>query len=174
MRESSKERLGQLLMEELLAQLAERENIKKMLGDMLASPVDDLISQLLDDFEQIVARYRQRSLEGLNLNAGHRPRNAETTKATTVPPADNGSSQKAAQRETSRGDHKSQQPLGDKPLSAASAEGEKAVPTTGPRPSPLDFTFTPLKIDIPPIKIQLPPSGAPPATETEQRTESPD
>jgi Gas vesicle synthesis protein GvpL/GvpF len=54
MKERSKERYAALLMEELLERLAERENIKRMLGEMIALPVEELISLLLNDFEKIV------------------------------------------------------------------------------------------------------------------------
>jgi len=56
MKERSKERIAALLMEELLEQLAERENIKRMLADMTPLPVDELIEGLLDEFEKVVER----------------------------------------------------------------------------------------------------------------------
>jgi len=64
-RERSKERMAELLMEELLAQLGERESLRRKLGDMTGLPIDDLIERLLDDFEQIVENHRVESLEQL-------------------------------------------------------------------------------------------------------------
>jgi Gas vesicle synthesis protein GvpL/GvpF len=54
MKERSKERYAALLLEELLERISERENIRQMLGEMIAIPVEDLIDLLLHDFESIV------------------------------------------------------------------------------------------------------------------------
>ncbi len=54
MKERSKERYAALLLEELLERISERENIRQMLGEMIAMPVEDLIDLLLHDFESIV------------------------------------------------------------------------------------------------------------------------
>lgn len=64
MKERSKERIATLMMEELLEQLAGRENIKKMLADMTSGvPVDEMIEKLLDEFEQLVDRHHREILE---------------------------------------------------------------------------------------------------------------
>jgi hypothetical protein len=65
MKERSKERMAELLMEELLAQLGERESLRRKLGDMTGLPIDDLIERLLDDFERIVEYHRVESQEQL-------------------------------------------------------------------------------------------------------------
>ncbi len=58
MKESSKERMAALLLQELFEQLAERENVKRMLGDMTSLPVDDVVNKLVGDVEQAIARRR--------------------------------------------------------------------------------------------------------------------
>ncbi|MBI4536189.1 MAG: hypothetical protein HY708_07910, partial [Ignavibacteriae bacterium] len=63
MKQSSKERMAALLIDELLAQLSERESLKRMLGDMTSLPPDEVIEKLVADFEQVVEVYRQQSLE---------------------------------------------------------------------------------------------------------------
>ena len=65
MKERSKERMAELLMEELLAQLGERESLKRKLGDITGLPIDDLIERLLDGFERIVEYHRVESQEQL-------------------------------------------------------------------------------------------------------------
>src|SRR5512134_3065745 len=57
MKERSKERLAALLMEELLEQLAERDNIKRMFADMTSAPMEELLESLLDEFERIIEKH---------------------------------------------------------------------------------------------------------------------
>jgi len=55
-----KERISAALMGDLLVELAKREKIKKLLGDMDGLAADELVKQLLDDFEQLIEeRHRQ-------------------------------------------------------------------------------------------------------------------
>ena len=63
MKERSKERLAALLMEELLEQLADRENIKRMFADMTSAPMEELLESLLDEFEHVVEKHRLQILE---------------------------------------------------------------------------------------------------------------
>jgi hypothetical protein len=62
MKERSKEKIADLLMDELLTQLGERGNLRKMLGEMTGLPIGPLIEDLVSEFEQIVDRHRVRSL----------------------------------------------------------------------------------------------------------------
>lgn len=63
MKERSKERMAELLLEELFAQLGERENIKQMLGDLTSLPIDEVLRKLTVDFEEAIARRRVEALE---------------------------------------------------------------------------------------------------------------
>jgi len=63
MKERSKERLAALLMEELLEQLGDRENIKRMFADMTSAPMEELLESLLDEFEHVVEKHRLEILE---------------------------------------------------------------------------------------------------------------
>lgn len=58
MKESSKERLATLLMDELLERLSTRESLRKILGEMTSLPIDDVVEHLLVDFERVVEEYR--------------------------------------------------------------------------------------------------------------------
>jgi hypothetical protein len=80
MKERSKEKMAELLMEELLEQLRERDSIKRMLGDMTAIPVEELLEQLLDEFERAVERRRVQSIEEA------RTRREKKSKAAELPP----------------------------------------------------------------------------------------
>ena len=63
MKERSKGKMAELLLEELLEQLKERGTIKEKLGDMTSLPVEELIEQLLDEFESILEKRRLQSME---------------------------------------------------------------------------------------------------------------
>lgn len=62
MKERSKDRRAELLLEELFEQLAERENVKAMLGDLTALPLDEVVDSLLSDFELAIARRQVEAL----------------------------------------------------------------------------------------------------------------
>gem|GEM_PF-1788765 len=66
MKQSSKERLATLMMDELLERLSERESIRKMLGEMTSLPIDEVIEHLLVEFEQAVEQYHQKHLHALH------------------------------------------------------------------------------------------------------------
>ncbi len=53
----------ELLLEELFTQLGEREEVKRMLGDLTSLPVDEVIHKLLSDFEGAIARRRSEALD---------------------------------------------------------------------------------------------------------------
>jgi hypothetical protein len=57
MKQSSKERLATLLMDELLERLSERESIRKMLGDMASLPINEVVEHLLAEFARAVEDY---------------------------------------------------------------------------------------------------------------------
>jgi len=63
MKERSKEKMAELLMEELLSQLGERGNIKKMLGEMTGLPIAALIKNLVEEFELVVEKYHRHSFD---------------------------------------------------------------------------------------------------------------
>lgn len=63
MKERSRERMAELLLEELFAQLAERESVKQMLGDLTPLPLDEVLRKLTVDFEEAIARRRVEALE---------------------------------------------------------------------------------------------------------------
>jgi hypothetical protein len=65
MKERSKERYSELMMEELLDHLSRNENVKKMLGEMISMPVLDLIAMLVKDFEKIVEQRSRQSTDSL-------------------------------------------------------------------------------------------------------------
>jgi hypothetical protein len=93
MKERSKEKMAELLMEELLEQLKEREAIKRKLGDMTALPVEELIEQLLDEFEHIVEKRRVQSVEESKARKDRRLRPEETPHPSELqepPPASTG------------------------------------------------------------------------------------
>lgn len=56
MKDKLKDRLAAALMGELLVQLARRDRIKTLLGEIEASESDDFIDGLLDEFERILSR----------------------------------------------------------------------------------------------------------------------
>jgi hypothetical protein len=62
MKERSKEKIADLLMDELLSQLSERGNLRRMLGEMTGLPIGPLIEDLVTEFEQVVEQYRLRSV----------------------------------------------------------------------------------------------------------------
>jgi hypothetical protein len=62
MKERSKEKIAELVMDELITQLSERGNVRKLLGDMTGLPIGPLVEDLIREFEEIVERYRDRSL----------------------------------------------------------------------------------------------------------------
>ena len=62
MKDRAKDRNAAALMGDLLVQLAQRENIKKMLSDMDEFAADDLIRELLDEFERIIDRRHLQTL----------------------------------------------------------------------------------------------------------------
>ncbi len=72
MKERSKGKMAELLMEELLEQLKERGTIKEKLGDMTSLPVEELIEQLLDEFEAVLEKRRLQSLEEALVRREHR------------------------------------------------------------------------------------------------------
>lgn len=57
MKQSSKERLSTLLMDELLERLSARESIRDMLGDMTSLPIDVVIEHMLSEFEKAVKEF---------------------------------------------------------------------------------------------------------------------
>jgi chaperonin cofactor prefoldin len=63
MKERSRERFASVLLEELLEQLSQNENIRRMLGDMTSVPTEEVIERLTEEFETAVARYHDVSLE---------------------------------------------------------------------------------------------------------------
>jgi len=65
MKERSKERYSELLMEELLDHLSRHGKIKKMLGDMISMPVLELISMLVKDFEKIIEQRSRQAADNL-------------------------------------------------------------------------------------------------------------
>ncbi len=72
MKESSKERLATLLMDELLERLSTRESLRKMLGEMASLPIDEVIQHLLADFERAVTDYHQKYLPAIKQAADNR------------------------------------------------------------------------------------------------------
>jgi hypothetical protein len=77
MKESSKERLATLLMDELLEQLSARESLLKMLGEMTSLPIDEVIEHLLADFEHTVEEYFQNHPPISKHVTGKRPEQVE-------------------------------------------------------------------------------------------------
>ena len=67
MKEKSKERMAQLLLDELLAELGDSEKIRKMLGDLTALPLDEVVGKLVEDVEDVIARRRLEALELLKV-----------------------------------------------------------------------------------------------------------
>jgi len=63
MKERSKEKMADLLMEELLSQLSERKGIKRMLGEMTGLPIGPLMNNLISEFERLIEKYHRESIE---------------------------------------------------------------------------------------------------------------
>ncbi len=78
MKERSKDRRAELLLEELFEQLAERDNVKAMLGDLTALPLDEVVDSLLKDFELAIAR---RQVEALRAKVSRHGKTAEQHEA---------------------------------------------------------------------------------------------
>ncbi|MDH4069313.1 MAG: GvpL/GvpF family gas vesicle protein [Ignavibacteria bacterium] len=57
MKDRSKEKIAELLMDELLTRLSERGTLKRMLGEMTEHPIEQLVNDLVSDFEKVVERY---------------------------------------------------------------------------------------------------------------------
>jgi len=62
MKDRSREKIAELMMDELLSQLSERGNIRKLLGEMTGLPIGPLVEDLIREFEQVVEEYHGRSL----------------------------------------------------------------------------------------------------------------
>ena len=65
MKERSKGRMAELLLEEIFAQLGERSSVKQMLGDLTALPVDDVVRELVGDIEDVIAKRREEAIAQL-------------------------------------------------------------------------------------------------------------
>ncbi len=86
MKERSRERRAELLLEELFEQLAERENVKQMLVDLTALPIDEVVEALIKDFEIIIARRQVEALRAIVARNEKRPPPGQTV--TVSPPAE--------------------------------------------------------------------------------------
>ncbi len=78
MKERSRERRAELLLEELFEQLAERENVKQMLVDLTALPIDEVVDGLIKDFEIIIARRQVEALRAIVARNEKRPQPERT------------------------------------------------------------------------------------------------
>ncbi len=91
MKERSRERRAELLLEELFEQLAERENVKQMLVDLTALPIDEVVESLIKDFEIIIARRQVEALRAIVARNEKRPQPDQPVEAKApeeiVPPA---------------------------------------------------------------------------------------
>ncbi len=62
MKERSREKIADLVMDELITQLGERGRLRKLLGEMTGLPIGPLVEDLIREFEDVVERYRDQSL----------------------------------------------------------------------------------------------------------------
>ena len=87
MEDAFKERIAAALLGDLLVALAKREKIKEMLRDFEGWAADDLIRQLLDDFEAVIAQRRAQILsEETHATAPSPP--VEPAEAPDAPPVE--------------------------------------------------------------------------------------
>lgn len=85
MKERSKGKMAELLLEELLEQLKERGTIKEKLGDMTSLPVEELIEQLLDEFEGILEKRRLRNVDESRARSEQRSKPKQESPSFTRP-----------------------------------------------------------------------------------------
>ncbi|MFN0158823.1 MAG: GvpL/GvpF family gas vesicle protein [Bacteroidota bacterium] len=144
MKERSKERMAELLLQELFEQLSERENVKRMLGDMSSLPVDEVVEKLVGDIEQLITRHR---LEAVEVLKGKVP--AATAPVHREPP----------------NEVKSQQPVESRPRITEPLSPAPSAKPAEPKPSPVIPPKDPQHIEtvaprvepkIEPPKVELP------------------
>ncbi len=145
MKERSKDRRAELLLEELFEQLAERENVKAMLGDLTALPLDEVVDSLLNDFELAIAR---RQVEALKARVSRHEKTAGRNEpATPAAPAQTKTESPkppvAPPSQNSDVDTKASKPV-DKQTSAPPKKSEQTTPPTVP-PKPSEEARSPAK-----------------------------
>lgn len=86
MKDRSKEKIAELLMDELLTRLGERGNLKRMLGEMTEYPIERLINDLVDEFEAIVERYPTGSTDQNTVSIEHGERRSAKQSGTMQAP----------------------------------------------------------------------------------------
>ncbi len=140
MKERSKERIAALLMEELLEQLAERENIKKMLVDMTPLPMDELIEGLVDEFEKVVENRRNQVLDTARTKKEKRAKQREDS-AIRLPRIEDTTLSSLPDHQVAKPTERQQTPL--------------------PKISPPEIPVAPLHLTVNPIEVKIP-EPAPP------------
>ena len=182
MKESSKERLATLLMDELLERLSSRESLRKILGEMTSLPIDEVVEQLLNDFERVVEEYRETHVPKAKPSSEKKSKAAKEEPAviTPEPAPEKGvaalpivavSKEKIAEPtvavQEERPPIKATAPATELPKPAQRAEPEEKAPeitakkTDEPQkkaqPSP-SVKLDPIKLEFPKIRLKVPDS----------------
>lgn len=85
MKESSKERLATLLMDELLERLSSRDSLRKILGEMTSLPIDEVVEQLLNDFERVAEEYREKHIAKAKQSPERKPKQTKEEPPAPIP-----------------------------------------------------------------------------------------
>lgn len=145
MKERSKERMAELLLEELFAQLADRESVKQMLGDLTSLPLDEVLRKLTVDVEEAIARRRVEALELVRKNEATAK---STIKAPPQPPPV--TNEPATEEQTINTPP-------PEPISPTTQKQEPPVLQPAPPPSPPPVASVPVEEEkSPPIKTVHP------------------
>ena len=154
MKERSKEKMAELLMEELLDQLKEKESIKRMLGDMTALPVEELIEQLLDEFERVVERRRIQSVE-----EGRARRDKKSKPAEVAPPSELHETQPESPASTAEPPQSAilaRTPSIERAFGAQRSAEEEVVEKSTVSPGGAGLGMEKLSVEFPPIPLYIP------------------
>ena len=162
MKERSRGKMAELLLEELLEQLRERGSIKEKLGDMTSLPVEELIEQLLDEFEAILEKRRLHSVEESRLRKERRSKPKQESSSATRPLFDTLPDSELSKRPEI---HIAPPPPPSVPASPKFASREESRPEETQRGSvvspatrvdKVQLEFPPIPLDIPSLKQEPP------------------
>ncbi|MBM2840492.1 MAG: hypothetical protein HW412_1020 [Bacteroidetes bacterium] len=157
MKESSKERLAKLLMDELLERLSSRESLLKIFGEMTSLPIDDVIERLLTDFERTVEEYLKKRSPGTKQVAERRAKQSTSESTISAEPEVHLPRlipSAVAERIATK---PKVEPVKPEPSIQEPPKREQAKPepVKRPAPAPVSLQFDPIKLDFPKIKLKI-------------------
>lgn len=149
MKERSKERIALLLMEELTSRLSERDEIKRLLAEMTALPVDELMEGLLEEFEKVVRRRHDEVLAASRAKRDRRTRPQTDSPSSVSPPP--------PPVEPPRAPMPEHEPPPSPVKKQASPESKPSREIRLP-----DSDLEPVRLNVDPIEVRLPELELPP------------